>query len=338
MKKILLLTFLIGGLIELRAQSREEIIRQYIDTYKELAIEEMLRTGVPASIKLAQGIHETEAGQSVLVQKSNNHFGIKCKSTWTGERVSHTDDAPNECFRKYPSAIDSYRDHSNFLKGNTRYAFLFNLDPEDYQSWAYGLKRAGYATNPRYPQVIIKLIEDFQLNDYTLIALGKMDRGAHWVKNEIPVKEQEEQTPPAVTEQEVTEAPAVVEPEISYPEGEFKLNETRVVFARAGTSLLGLAEQYGLPLARIYEFNELPVKDLVENDQLIYLQRKRKTGNDITHIVKPGETLHSIAQTQAIRLASLLEYNYLGYGMQPAPGEILYLRAKAPAQPKLVKR
>lgn len=338
MKKILLPTFLTSGLFQLRAQNREEIIRQYIDTYKELAIEEMLRTGVPASIKLAQGIHETEAGQSVLVQKSNNHFGIKCKSTWTGERVSHTDDAPNECFRKYPTATDSYRDHSNFLKGNTRYAFLFDLDPENYQGWAYGLKRAGYATNPRYPQVIIQLIEDFQLNDYTLIALGKMDRGPQWVKKEVPVIEQEEQTPPAMNEQEGAEGQDVEVPETIYPEGEFKLNETRVVFVRAGTPLLGIAEQYGLPLARIYEFNELPVKDLVENDQLIYLQRKRKTGNDITHVVKPGETLHSIAQTQAIRLASLLEYNYLGYGMQPAPGEILYLREKAPAQPKLVRR
>lgn len=338
MKKILLLTFLTAGLFQLRAQNREEIIRQYIDTYKELAIEEMLRTGVPASIKLAQGIHETEAGQSVLVQKSNNHFGIKCKSTWTGERVSHTDDAPNECFRKYPTATDSYRDHSNFLKGNTRYAFLFDLDPENYQAWAYGLKRAGYATNPRYPQVIIQLIEDFQLNDYTLIALGKMERGAQWVKKDVPVMEQEEQTPPVINEPESMESPVVTEPETVYPEGEFKLNETRVVFVRAGTPLLGIAEQYGLPLARIYEFNELPVKDIVENDQLIYLQRKRKTGNDITHVVKPGETLHSIAQTQAIRLASLLEYNYLGYGMQPAPGEILYLREKAPAQPKLVKR
>ncbi|MBC7875319.1 MAG: glucosaminidase domain-containing protein, partial [Ferruginibacter sp.] len=149
------------------------IIQNYIANYKGIAIAEMQRTGVPASIKLAQGIHETMAGTSVLVTKSNNHFGIKCKATWTGESVSHDDDARGECFRKYAIASDSYRDHSNFLKGSSRYASLFKLDPLDYASWAHGLKKAGYATNPRYPQVIIKLIEDYNLQDYTLIALGQ---------------------------------------------------------------------------------------------------------------------------------------------------------------------
>jgi hypothetical protein len=152
----------------------ETVIREYISLYKDIAIAEMQRTGVPAAIKLAQGIHETDAGQSVLVQKSNNHFGIKCKTDWTGQTVKHTDDAPNECFRKYGSPLDSYKDHSDFLKKSSRYAALFTLNPTDYSGWAYGLKKAGYATNPRYPQVIIKLIEDYQLQDYTLIALGRL--------------------------------------------------------------------------------------------------------------------------------------------------------------------
>ncbi len=117
------------------------IIQDYINTYKDLAIEEMQRTGVPASIKLAQGIHETMAGTSDLVLKSNNHFGIKCKSNWTGESVTHDDDARGECFRKYDSPLDSYRDHSDFLKGSQRYASLFKLDPLDYADWAYGLKK-----------------------------------------------------------------------------------------------------------------------------------------------------------------------------------------------------
>lgn len=336
MKRIITIASLLVCVSSLLGQNREEIIRQYIETYKDIAIEEMLRSGVPASIKLAQGIHETQAGQSDLVMKSNNHFGIKCKSTWTGERVSHTDDAPNECFRKYNSASESYRDHSDFLKNSPRYRFLFDLEPENYRAWAYGLKSAGYATNPRYPQIIIKLIEDFNLNDYTLIALGKKEKGEDWVK--APVTENPLETsnnqPPAPD----PVPPVVLDPEPEYPEGEFKRNETRVVYARAGTPLLALAEQYSLPLARIYEFNEMPVVDVLDKDQLIYLQRKRKTGNGTTHIVKPGETLNTIAQVEAIRLASLLEYNYLGYGMQPAPGEILYLREKAPAQPKLVKR
>jgi flagellum-specific peptidoglycan hydrolase FlgJ len=156
------------------AQSKDELIQQYIASYKNLAIEEMKRTGVPAAIKLAQGIHETEAGNSVLVKKSNNHFGIKCKTGWDGPKVYHDDDERGECFRSYTAAEASYRDHSNFLKNSQRYAFLFALDPTDYKGWAYGLKKAGYATNIKYSQILIKLIEEYHLDTYSLIALGKI--------------------------------------------------------------------------------------------------------------------------------------------------------------------
>src|SRR6478736_4895270 len=165
------------------AQSTDAILA-YITRYKDLAIAEMKRTGVPAAITLAQGIHETEAGTSVLVKKSNNHFGIKCKDEWRGQSVSHDDDARGECFRKYTAAEDSYRDHSDFLKNRSNYASLFTLDPTDYQGWAYGLKKAGYATNPKYAQVLIKLIQDYKLEDYTLIAMGKMKEDG-LAKNEV---------------------------------------------------------------------------------------------------------------------------------------------------------
>src|SRR5688500_4194064 len=140
---------------------KKAIVQEYINEYKELAIAEMKRTGVPASITLAQGIHESGAGNSKLAAASNNHFGIKCKSNWTGETVRHDDDAKAECFRKYSCVEDSYRDHSDFLKNGTRYSFLFSIDPADYSEWAIGLKKAGYATNPKYPQMLIKLIEDY---------------------------------------------------------------------------------------------------------------------------------------------------------------------------------
>ena len=145
---------LAGGLTA-TAQS-PEVISNYIATYQSIAISEMQRTGVPAAVKLAQGIHETTAGTSELVKKSNNHFGIKCKSDWTGEKVSHTDDAPHECFRKYDDPLQSYRDHSDFLKSSSRYSSLFKLDPLDYEAWAYGLKKAGYATNPKYPIAFVR--------------------------------------------------------------------------------------------------------------------------------------------------------------------------------------
>ena len=124
---------------------KSEYVTEYINSYKQLAVDEMIRTGVPASITLAQGIHETEAGRSELVLKSNNHFGIKCKTGWDGEKVYHDDDARGECFRSYPSSEDSYADHSNFLKRGPRYAFLFDIDPTDYKAWAYGLKKIGRA-------------------------------------------------------------------------------------------------------------------------------------------------------------------------------------------------
>lgn len=328
---------LVASALSFHSQAQDDnTIREYINAYKELAISEMQRTGVPASIKLAQGIHETMAGTSVLVKKSNNHFGIKCKSNWTGESVSHTDDAPDECFRKYSNPMDSYRDHSDFLKSSPRYATLFKLDPLDYKDWAYGLKKAGYATNPRYPQVIIKLIEDYNLQEYCLIALGKAPR-----QNELMAKvtadQQQTDVIPAVATTTVASTTMQSENKPAYPSGEFKINETRVVYVNAGTSFLSLANQYNVPLARIFEFNDMKESETAEKDQLVYLQRKRRTGNNEFHIVKEGETLNDIASEEAIRIEALLEYNFLTRSIRPATGEQLYLRSKAPSAPKLEK-
>ena len=308
-------------------------IEEYIAAFKDIAIAEMQRTGVPASIKLAQGIHETMAGTSPLVKKSNNHFGIKCKSNWTGPSVSHTDDAPNECFRKYEMPEESYRDHSDFLRNNQRYSSLFNLDPMDYEGWAKGLKKAGYATNPRYPQIIIKLIEDYHLQDYTLIAMGKPAPGNEEIAVVLPETKKEEVLETIV--EKLEDKPA--ENSSAYPSGEFKINGTKVIYVREGISLLSIADQYKIPLARLFEFNELPETETLLKAQLIYLQRKRKSGESAYHVVKAGETLADIAQQEAIRLESLLEYNHLRNYMQPATGEKLYLRDKAPAMPRLAQ-
>ena len=157
------------------AQSDKQRIDAYINQYKSLAIEEMQRTGVPASITLAQGILETAGGQSDLASVANNHFGIKCKSDWNGDYMLHDDDAKNERFRKYATVEDSYKDHSDFLKARPGYAFLFKLDPTDYEGWAKGLKKAGYATNPNYAQSIIKMIVENNLQDYSMLALKQSD-------------------------------------------------------------------------------------------------------------------------------------------------------------------
>lgn len=162
---------LIVGLIARSYAQDEASIRRYIEQYKLLAMSEQKRSGIPAAITLAQGIHETVAGSSELATQANNHFGIKCKKDWTGETFAHTDDAPNECFRKYKRAEDSYIDHSNYLSKTPRYANLFKLSVTDYAGWAFGLKQAGYATNPKYARVLIQIVEDYHLQEYTYDAM-----------------------------------------------------------------------------------------------------------------------------------------------------------------------
>ena len=354
-KKIaILLILLTGFFFKFSVAQSPDAILTYIARYKDLAIAEMQRTGIPAAITLAQGIHETEAGTSELVRKSNNHFGIKCKDNWTGETVSHNDDARGECFRKYAAAEDSYHDHSDFLKTRPNYASLFELDPTDYEAWAYGLKKAGYATNPNYAQILIKLIRDYDLQQYTLLAMEKTKNGNDLAKNEVTKKEEKGSTgsitevsqkttalsDPAGSER-LPEQKDRVRPAVeikTYPSGEFKINETRVVFVRKGTSYLTIAQQYEIPLARLFDFNDMKQQDAAASDQLVYIQRKRKIGDHEFHVVQPGETLSDIAQTEAIRLESLLEYNNLNAGMQPAAGETLYLYSKSPSMPKLTSQ
>jgi LysM repeat protein len=327
-------------------------IQNYINKYKDLAISEMQRTGVPASITLAQGITETLAGTSDLVLASNNHFGIKCKDNWTGETVRHDDDSRQECFRKYSTPEDSYKDHSNFLKGSGRYAALFNLDPTNYSAWAWGLKKAGYATNPRYPQIIIKLIEDYRLQDYTVVALNGMSNTnsplaiAAQPKADVQGKsEVENKTLPILASVKQPVGAGLVPAEVQkiieqpvYPQSEFAINDTKVIYARKGTPFLSIAQQYNVPLVHLFEFNDINETEIVSDDQLVYLQRKRKTGTNEVHIVKAGESLWDIAQSEAIRLETLMQYNYLDKNKKPAIGETLNLRMKAAAMPRLELR
>ncbi|MBS1566900.1 MAG: LysM peptidoglycan-binding domain-containing protein [Bacteroidetes bacterium] len=312
-----------------KAQRTDAVIL-YINTYKELAMQEMQRTGMPAAIKLAQGIHETEAGTSDLVKQSNNHFGLKCKATWTGAKVYHDDDARGECFRSYEKAEDSYRDQSDFLKGSPRYAGLFQLDPADYKGWAWGLKKAGYATNNAYPQILIKYIEDYNLQQYSLIALGRMkaqDEVLLAGNPKVNVPAESGSIGTALIDTKPITLPEPPHPD--YPAGEFELNKTRVVYAPAGTALLAEAEHFGIPYARLLEFNDLKDGDILRTGQLLYLQRKRKTGAAETHVVVPGETVYSICQSEGLRLENLMEYNLLESGMQPAAGETIYLVPRA---------
>jgi LysM repeat protein len=314
----------------------------YVNTYKALAIAEMQRSGVPAAITLAQGLHETEAGTSDLVKSSNNHFGIKCREDWKGEVVYHDDDRRGECFRSYATAADSYRDHSDFLRLSSRYAFLFTLEPADYEGWAYGLKKAGYATNIRYSLILIKLIKEYNLQQYTLIAMGKMAAADEVV---LTIPGSGAGVAPAVGEPGRSgsvrsggagDSGTVASPEVSYPEGEFTINRTKVVYIAAGVSMLSIAGRYNIPLGRLLDFNDMKEEDVVVRGQLIFLQRKRRTGSIAYHMVREGEDLYSIAQAEGVRLQDLLEMNQLTPEARPAAGEKVYLQGSAPSRPRLV--
>jgi len=247
--------------------------------------------------------------------------------------VYHDDDATQECFRSYSSPADSYTDHSDFLKNSPRYSFLFSLDPVDYKAWALGLKKAGYATNNAYSQILIKLIEEYNLQQYTLIAMGKLqpqDENLTVMNKPVAGNTVNRMPDGIVTGQEGENA--VIH---QYPGGEFMINNTRVVFVKAGTALLAVAKQYDIPLSRLLDFNDLKEEDVLTRDQLLFLQRKRKSGASEFHIVQRGELVYDICQSEGIRMESLLQYNHLDPLQEPAAGEKLYLHTDAPSKPKL---
>ena len=346
-----------------------ESILEYIQKYAPLAIREMNRTGFPASIKIAQGIHESGAGKSQLVKKSNNHFGLKCKSNWVGGKVYHDDDERGECFRQYEQAEDSYADHSNYLKSQERYASLFELDPNDYESWSWGLKKAGYATSPVYAQTLIKYIETYQLNllnDYAtgdeeetdeidlsdyLSALNEPRTNGNINKTSVlsgpaiedPViaEKAEEKRPNAVVRAEKNSSTTSVHTRSakSKENAVFKINGLKVIEAEKGTSLLALARQNKVQLSSLIAYNDLPSNTTnLKEDQLIFLQAKKKTGKHNYHKVKKGETLYDISQLEGIKLSSLRQLNKLKKGMEPKTGQQLHLKNSAKKRPLLSKK
>ncbi len=305
---------------------------QYVQLYRDFAIREMKRMGVPASITLAQGILETESGNSELVKKSNNHFGIKCKSSWTGEGVTHDDDALGECFRTYKDAEGSYRDHSNYLRGNNRYAFLFQLDPKDYKGWAYGLKKAGYATNPRYPEMLIKHIEENDLHQYTMLAI-----------NEVPVydaskfkSDPEEKAISDIVKSKGSSANGK-DVESYVPKEKIDINGSKAIYEVKGRSLLAIATENDINLNKLLEYNDMKKDGLLEKDQIIFLEKKSKEGEKDYYIVKDNETIFEVAQLNGIRLQNLYEFNNLTEGEKIFAGRTLKLRAALKEQPVTIK-
>lgn len=302
----------------LTAAAQRITIEEYVEQFKDIAINEMKRSGVPASITLAQGILESENGNSELVKKSNNHFGIKCKSTWSGESVTHDDDESGECFRAYTNADESYRDHSDFLKANKRYSSLFGLNPVDYKGWAKGLKKAGYATNPKYPDLLIKYIEQYNLQVYSLAALNKVPAA-----DVINVENGQVMLPA----EKINENPAPLTNNVNADlDKVVSINNTRCIAVKKGTSLLVIATKNNISLSKLMDFNDLAQDGLLDKDQFIYLQKKSKTGDRDFYIVQAGESVYDIAQKNGIQLKYLLDYNHLTTGAKLVANSKLFLQ------------
>jgi hypothetical protein len=307
MHKIISLSLLALFFLQNSFSQKRITPEKYIETYKATAIAEMKRSGVPASITLAQGMHESENGNSYLAVEGNNHFGIKCHN-WVGEKLFKDDDQKNECFRKYNNASDSYRDHSDFLVNGSRYNFLFDYKVTDYKSWANGLKKAGYATNPKYPTLIIKLIEDFNLN--------ALDEGGDWVK---PKKKD---TKPAESEFAVKAIGRTI----------LKRNDLEYIVVKKGDNIDDLAEELSMFKWEIRRYNELTRDSVIREGQTIYLQSKRRKAEEGSemHNVIPGESVYSISQLYGVKSRMLRKYNGLKKGEEVQGGDILFLRGKKP--------
>ncbi len=314
MKRFFSLSFifvLIASSVAQTQPAEERYSRQdYISMYRGFAVKEMLISGVPASITLSQGILESGDGNSTLARKANNHFGIKCHE-WTGETFHMDDDAKGECFRSYKSVFDSYDDHSQFLKTRSRYAGLFQLEKTDYKGWAKGLKDAGYATNPKYPELLIKIIEENSLHQYDLLTEVPKDFDTPLVKGETK------------TTQSKPESTAVASA------GKILLhNRIKYVTVQPGDTYYSICKKYELVLWQIYKYNDLNKDDALTPGEKIYLQPKRYNGDEEFHIVKQGETMRDISQQHGIKLKTLYKKNNMVVGTQPKVGNKLNLKSK----------
>ncbi len=308
--------FLIAVIIlsgtELMAQKRISQT-EYIVKYKDIAIKKQKKYNIPASITLAQGILESGSGNSNLARKANNHFGIKCHKEWTGKKYYMDAELKNECFRKYKKVEDSYSDHSKFLTQRGRYSFLFEYKTNDYKSWAHGLKKAGYATNPKYPQLLINIIERYNLDQYDKQSKSRSS------KTKVVISE----TFDPISKSDFKQID-------SWTSGRniFKNNGRKLIIIEKGDTFYSLADEFEISSRQFINNNDLKKDHLLQIDEVIYLEKKKRKAERKYkyHIVQSGETMHQISQLYGIRLKRIYKMNNLGKGVQVEVGTKLKLR------------
>lgn len=288
------------------AQSTNQAYWSYIDQYKDWAIEQMQQYHIPASITLAQGLLESNAGRSSLAREANNHFGIKVGSTWTGPYVLRDDDAKNEKFRKYKSARESFIDHSKFLQGK-RYQNLYSLGQTDYRGWARGLKAAGYATNPAYAEALIRIIEMYSLHQF--------DTGKYHSQKTTTNKQTD------INSEDYFYSRHAV----------YSGNKNYFIIVEVGDDMATISRNTGVSLRKLYKYNDLPRDYIPTAGDIIYLQKKRKCASrefrkNPIHIVDVNQSLFDIAQLYGIRLESLCKLNGWSEPQAVQVGDILRIR------------
>ena len=313
MKKVLLALSLAFALVVSAQQNASSPQERYIARYSAIAVNEMYRTGVPASITLAQGIIESSSGLSTLATGGNNHFGIKCHD-YTGRKMYVDDDAKDDCFRVYDKVEDSFQDHSDFLRYRSRYSFLFDLEPTDYKGWAYGLKAAGYATDPQYATRLIDLIERYNLQQYDSAVSPE----------ELPV------TPVVAKMPEQVELKASSPLyRISLQREILKRNNVIYVVANGYETFSSIAREFNLFTREILRFNDEKRDRMLQDGEIVFVEAKKKQAGRFLdkHVVEEGETMHEISQQYAVKLKNLYKYNPgLKSGSEPEPGSIINLR------------
>ena len=316
MKKCLTFLLMIFPFVALTAQE-EMSTKDYIETYSDWAVDEMKRAGIPASITLAQGILESRSGNSRLATKANNHFGIKCHSDWKGKKIYHDDDADQECFRKYKNAYESFKDHSAFLQKYNRYAFLFDLDPTNYEDWAKGLQKAGYATNPKYAEILIGLIERHKLYVYDQGVSTEMGDTHVLADGSIRNRVQ-----PGFTDN------WVIDP---YNREIIENNGRKLIVARGGDNIISLAQEFEMMPWQFYKYNDMAKSDSIQAGQLVYLQPKRNKADQgfDKHKVEKGETIWNISQQYGVKENKLRRKNDLAKNEEVQAGDVIYLRTNA---------
>ena len=303
------MTFILFGLLnllELKGQLMST--REYIDSFKVVAMQEMRMHGVPASITLGQGVLESASGNSKLAKNCNNHFGIKCRSTWTGAFCLADDDAKDECFRGYPSVYESYRDHSLFLKNSKRYFPLFELSATDYKGWATGLREAGYATNPSYATILIGVIEKYHLGLFDSMVVMCDDYVI-----------------PSESGGNTNNNPNAGNSAMA---GVSEVNGIQAIIAKPGETPEALAARYNLGIWQIYKYNDIEKGQMLNPGEIIYLKPKRRRSTETNHLVKPGESMREISQQYGVKVKHLYKLNRLELGEEVQPGEVLNLRSK----------